>query len=504
MSHQTVTKSTLKPIRIIIAYILFAIVLIVVCIAVISFNNRNMVIRVDISGKSHELSDYCMVLEQDEEYFIAHDLYISGDELIFNLDAVKPGIAFVDLKCGEELLGCDMFYSHHFGIITRNTFFGKSNGDIVIPISIILFLGTIIIRLFMQLRKDVRENFYQYKNVRTLGIIIFLVFVFLEQLMTPVNYDGLDETMRVTLGTASIISIFVLPVAFVMFILVSITNVQLMLKEGKNWRNMLGFFLGILLCFITLIPHFINQFLQNATFVDVHRESGIATHVDLFLENLIPLVAAYLECILVATIIFAVRAAKHIPSFDKDYILILGCQIKKDGSLTNLLKGRADRAIEFARLQKENTGKDIIFVPSGGQGSDEVISEGEAIRNYLIDEGIEEERILLEDKSTSTYENFKFSNDRIMESREGDKSAPRIAFSTTNYHVFRSGMLAAEQGINAEGIGSTTRRYFWINAFIREFIATIITERRSHIFINVIVTIIMLLLVFAIYYSRQF
>ena len=91
------------------------------------------------------------------------------------------------------------------------------------------------------------------------------------------------------------------------------------------------------------------------------------------------------------------------------YILILGCQIRKDGTLTPLLKSRVDRAIEFANMQKKIKGKDIVFIPSGGKGADELISEAEAMKNYLLEQGISKKNILVEDKSTNTYENMSFS-----------------------------------------------------------------------------------------------
>ena len=55
-----------------------------------------------------------------------------------------------------------------------------------------------------------------------------------------------------------------------------------------------------------------------------------------------------------------------------------------------------------------------------------------------------------------------------------------MAFATTNYHVFRSGILAHDEGLAVEGIGSHTKTYFWVNAFIREFIATLHSERRTY------------------------
>ena len=191
-----------------------------------------------------------------------------------------------------------------------------------------------------------------------------------------------------------------------------------------------------------------------------------------------PALAAYLECILIGTIVCAVKAARHIPAFDKDYILILGCQIREDGALTPLLRSRADRAVAFAQMQKEKTGKELVFVPSGGQGPDEVMAEADAIKNYLLSLGIPEERILSENRSVNTYENIRNSMALIREREPG--KTPKAAFSTTNYHVFRAGLIAEALGEKLEGVGSPTKRYFWVNAFVREFIAMMAAEKKRH------------------------
>ncbi|MBR3053536.1 MAG: YdcF family protein, partial [Firmicutes bacterium] len=114
-----------------------------------------------------------------------------------------------------------------------------------------------------------------------------------------------------------------------------------------------------------------------------------------------------------------------------------------------------------------------------GKGSDEKISEAESVKNYLLSLGIREELIMPECESANTEENFRNSLKLILE--DAGIEDPKVAFSTTNYHVFRSGLLASEQGIYAEGIGSRTRSYFWINAFVREFIATLAEERKKHL-----------------------
>ena len=80
---------------------------------------------------------------------------------------------------------------------------------------------------------------------------------------------------------------------------------------------------------------------------------------------------------------------------------------------------------------------------------------------------------------------------------------PKIAFSTTNYHVFRSGVFASRQGIRAEGIGAKTKRYFWINAFIREFIAALVSEWKTHIAIIMTWIVIIILMVGIVYFSNN-
>ena len=119
------------------------------------------------------------------------------------------------------------------------------------------------------------------------------------------------------------------------------------------------------------------------------------------------------------------------------------------------------------------TGKAPVFVASGGQGPDEVTSESRAMKNYLLEMGIPEDRILEEDKSGSTFENMQFSKKLI----QAEDPEAKIAFSTTNYHVFRSGLMARRVKMRAVGIGAKTKWYFWPNAAVREFVG-ILTEHR--------------------------
>ena len=172
----------------------------------------------------------------------------------------------------------------------------------------------------------------------------------------------------------------------------------------------------------------------------------------------------YFECMLIGSAVCGIKAAKYQPKADKDFIVILGCWFRKDGSLPPLLRGRVDRALSFWRQQKEEIGKEAILIPSGGQGRDEPTSEAEAMRRYLIFQGVPEDRIRTETQSQNTYQNMAFSKQIINSINPEGKTV----FATTNYHVFRSGVWANMAGLKAEGVGEKTKWWYWPNAFMRE------------------------------------
>ena len=167
---------------------------------------------------------------------------------------------------------------------------------------------------------------------------------------------------------------------------------------------------------------------------------------------------------LTGSVICGVVAARRRPAPDKDYIIILGCWFRPDSTLPPLLRGRVDKALGFWQTQKEKNGKEARFIPSGGQGCNEPMPEGEAIRRYLLDQGIEDRLILPEDQSASTYENMANSRKIILDTGPEGKTV----FATSSYHVFRSGLWARQAGLSAEGLGSRTKWWFWPNAFMRE------------------------------------
>ncbi len=408
----------------------------------------------------------------DREDIVALEGFNINDGIIsIGFRSLNPGKVYVSVSGINEI----SLFVHPIGIITENTYYGGCSCSEIIPLMFLLFGVITIIYLIGKYRADNAESVYQYKNAVTIGILVFSVFFVINQIIALFGDSGFADQAKTLLEMPQIFLMYTFPVILIISVLIIISNIILIRKEGMNTRNMLGLFLGVSVCVMVFFPYVLGEYLQRSTLIDVHNENGAALYIELFVEGIASVFTAYFVCVLTGTVYMASKAARLVPDFDRDYILILGCKVGRNGKVTKLLGSRAEKAAQFARMQKEKTGKNIVFVPSGGKGSDELVSEAKAISDYLIGSGFNESEILQEDKSVSTEENFRLSMEKIRS--VSDKENPGIAFSTSNYHVFRAGMIAFEQGIDAQGIGAPTKRYFWINASIREFVATVFSEK---------------------------
>ena len=464
--------------------ILLCIFLIIISFIVISFMGKTYTLSFEINN----VDDYKLLIEEEFGKVEVLDKKENDGMYLVKVKAIKPGKVYVYLDYGDFQTG-KILYIHKNMVITENNFLGKSTGSKIIPISFSIILLYFLFLLIKKYKSCLKENLYQYKNIAYLGLIIIISFFTINNILSIINYQGLFETVNRTIDTLSFVSLILLPVSLITFSIVTISNINLIRKEGKSLKNLLGLFLGIFICLLTLLPNYIYNILMQSQKINIYNLNSAGPYIYDFFESLVYLIVTYLECIFIATIVIAIKSVKKKIKPNKDYMIILGCQIKKDGSLTPLLKGRVDRAIEFRNEQLKATGKDLIFVPSGGKGNDEIVSEAEAMKKYLLKQGINGKNILIENKSKNTYENIKFSNNLI-----NNKKA-NIGFSTTNYHVMRAGLIATEQGLKLEGIGSKTKFYFWINAFIREFIGTLYSERKKHILFFLLITIIIIIMI---------
>ena len=372
--------------------------------------------------------------------------------------------------------------------LSNNVLLSKS-----IEIIIILFLIRILYGCTIYIRDQYKKRKYSYSIIMNVGLLLFIyinILRHIELLITNWKIMNIIDIYNNTIESFSYFAMLTLPCIIILSIYSIITNIILIKKEGFKPRNLLSIILAVLALMGLLGAQTI--YIITANFIKVKEVLIIKKLIDIILN----LNITYFYTLIIATLYCNIRAAKHIPDYDKDFVIILGSKIMDDGTLTPLLKGRADKAIEFGNNQLKETNKEIYYVPSGGKGNDEIIAEAKAIEEYLISQGINKKNIIVEDKSTSTRENMKFSKEKINEI----KKDANIIFSTTNYHVFRSGVIATECGIDCEGMGSKTKWYFYTNALIREFVANIVQEWKKHISLLIIMNITMLILILIGYY----
>ena len=154
------------------------------------------------------------------------------------------------------------------------------------------------------------------------------------------------------------------------------------------------------------------------------------------------------------------RAQENEPK-ETDLIIVLGCKVKGERP-SRMLRRRLDAAYEA--MQKH---PDALVVLSGGKGSDEKISEAEGMRRYLVEKGADESRLIMEDKSTNTFENIQFSfaiTDKLGCGRD-------ITIVTDGFHQYRASLIAKQEGAkNVTAYSANTQPKYVPTYWVREWL----------------------------------
>lgn len=276
------------------------------------------------------------------------------------------------------------------------------------------------------------------------------------------------------IGSVGLLFIFAyLTFGIVALMIAAIINgIILIFKEGRGLMNLFVLFFGIGIL-VALIFASIN-------FRD-HTMSQIQGSIILYGWFVIFYFLINLANYFMSSLLYSV----YKPRLNKDYIIVLGAGLINGETPTPLLARRIDKAITlyFAHVNKKKNRKIPKLIMSGGQGSDEKVSEADAMATYAREHGVPREDIIIENKSRNTKENMMYSKMKI---EERSKGKYEVVFATSNYHVMRSGMLARKVGLNAQGIGSRTPFYFWFGASLREFMAILYMYKWAHIIVLIL------------------
>lgn len=299
---------------------------------------------------------------------------------------------------------------------------------------------------------------------------LFTLFYYSELLQK----SNLLYTLVIISGIIFIVAIALFP--FVLIITYFIQGILILKKEGLRLKNVLSLAFSIAL----VIYIFVWPLIMPLSSSNIY-EKPLLLFADI-IYKIFSFIFIYLLFLMAMYCVSAILNLIHIgKGKNLDYIIVLGAGIKGK-RVTPLLASRIDKGIE---LLKYNPSAKLIF--SGGMGPREDIPEGVSMADYAKQNGVSEEKIIIEDKSKNTYENLLFSS-KLM-----DKENPNIALVTTSYHVFRALVFAKKLNIPCIGYGSKTKWYFTLNALIREYIGYLSISYRFHMLVILFYTIALLM-----------
>jgi uncharacterized SAM-binding protein YcdF (DUF218 family) len=197
------------------------------------------------------------------------------------------------------------------------------------------------------------------------------------------------------------------------------------------------------------------------------------------------LLSGYISFLLVSYVLYAFLYARITGLRRADYVVVLGSGLNGD-RVPPLLAGRLERGLRVHQTLARRRQASPVVIVSGGKGSDERISEAEAMARYLIDRGLPDDQVVREDQSRTTEENLTFSQAIMARSRPGY----RCIIVTSNYHVFRAAIIARRVGVNGQVTGARTAGYYWPSAMLREFAAVFLSYKLINFAICALIVVV--------------
>ncbi len=160
------------------------------------------------------------------------------------------------------------------------------------------------------------------------------------------------------------------------------------------------------------------------------------------------------------------RAGSEAVNANGQFLIVLGAAVLGDQPSVTL-RGRLEKAVQY--LEAHPTATAVV---SGGLGRGKQYTEAEVMRRCLIERGIAAERIIMENRSTTTWENLRYSKSLLQDRTDWDGS---LVIITSDYHQFRAQYLAARLGIAASGEAVHSRPLLYLNYALREYFAVLKT-----------------------------
>lgn len=221
-----------------------------------------------------------------------------------------------------------------------------------------------------------------------------------------------------------------------------------------NIGNITGMFISVAVIMYAVFFEPINGWIKKQT----EKKAGRVIMTGLFLTGCSALVVG----VVISILMFSATLKS---SQGNEVLIVLGCKVNGEEP-SKMLEERLVVAKEYLESHE-----DAVCIVSGGQGSDEEISEADCMYNWLVSQGIDADRIYKEDKSTSTLENIKLSTEIL----ERENLGNNVAIATNEFHIFRAGQVAEKNGLSYSAVPAKTDWWLYPTYSVREIYGVLAT-----------------------------
>ncbi|MCY9807401.1 YdcF family protein [Lentilactobacillus senioris] len=307
---------------------------------------------------------------------------------------------------------------------------------------------------------------YRHNKVKLVDGVWFNLFFF--SFLICLGFSIIGTQNAILINTAMYIALAIIVIIILTFMLQAFffiwNGIIMWHRESHTLANTLTLIIGIVLLLEPIVIRLLQPFLPKV--------------INVFFTNLGDSLFFYIFVWAYNFLTVSLLYQFNRPKPDQDYIIVLGAGLMNGDQVTPLLAARINRGLAFYQQQLAQTGKKAILIFSGGQGPGETTSEGQAMLQYALQQGLPAEQGIAETKSANTYENMRNSKE-IIEQRPGTHNT---IFVSNNYHTYRAARMARQVGLNADGIGAKTSLFFIPAALIREYVAIFLKYKKWHIF----------------------
>lgn len=179
----------------------------------------------------------------------------------------------------------------------------------------------------------------------------------------------------------------------------------------------------------------------------------------MYMKKVLLLLLIIIILLFIVTEIWLKNGKKPIANGKNEYAIILGAKV--NGTTPSLsLQYRLDAAISYAEKYPATK-----FILSGGQGDDEEIPEARSMFHYLVEKGVPSSQLIIEDQSTTTYENIKFSSALLPD------DVKNITIISSDYHLARAQKVAKSFHLDTDVVIAKTPKIVYVKSVTRERLA---------------------------------